>query len=87
MQGTRIQSVVHEDPTCGEATKPMCHNYWACALEPKNHDYWAHASRAHAQQGEKPMQWEARTAQPERSLCLPQLEKDCAATKNQHSQN
>ena len=23
------------------ATKPVRHNYWACALEPVNHNYWA----------------------------------------------
>ena len=25
--------------------KLMCHNYWACALEPGNHHYWARAPR------------------------------------------
>ena len=35
MQGTWIQSLVWEDPTCLKTTKPLCHNYWACALEPK----------------------------------------------------
>ena len=29
MQGTRIQSLVWENFTCHEATKPMCHNYWS----------------------------------------------------------
>ena len=33
MQETQVQSLVREDPTCWEATKPMCHNYWASALE------------------------------------------------------
>ena len=27
IQGTRVQSLVREDPTCYKATKPMCHNY------------------------------------------------------------
>ena len=27
MQGTRVQSLVQEDPTCRRATKPMRHNY------------------------------------------------------------
>lgn len=31
MQGTRIPSLV-KDPICCRVTKPMCHNYWACAL-------------------------------------------------------
>ena len=42
MQGTRVQSLIWEDPTCCEATKPMHHNYWACALQPASHNYWAH---------------------------------------------
>ena len=45
-----------EDPTCHRATKPLHHNYWACALEPTSHNYWsprvttteAHAPRARA---------------------------------------
>ena len=42
MQGTWVWSLVPEDPTCHGATKPLCHNYWACALEPASHNYWAH---------------------------------------------
>ena len=41
MQGTRVRALVREDPTCRRATKPVCHNYWACALEPTSHNYWA----------------------------------------------
>ena len=42
MQGTWVQSLVREDPTCRGATKPMLPNYWSpCALEPVRHDYWA----------------------------------------------
>ena len=33
MQGTRVRSLVREDPTCCGATKPVCHNYWACVLQ------------------------------------------------------
>ena len=40
MQGTWIQALVQEDPT-HEATTPVCHNYWACALEPTSHNYWS----------------------------------------------
>ena len=29
MQGTRVWSLVREDPTCCRATKSVCHNYWA----------------------------------------------------------
>ena len=41
MQGTQDWALVREDPTCRGATKPMLHNYWACALEPASHNYWA----------------------------------------------
>ena len=41
MQGTWIRSLVRDDPTCHGATKPVCHNYWTCALEPVSHNYWA----------------------------------------------
>ena len=27
MQGTRVRSLVWEDPTCRGATKPVCYNY------------------------------------------------------------
>ena len=51
MQGTRVRALVREDPTCHGATKPMCHNFWACV------------PRARAQQQEKPLQWEAHALQ------------------------
>ena len=31
MQGTRVQALVWEDPTCRGATGPVSHNHWACA--------------------------------------------------------
>ena len=43
VQGTRVwQALVQEDPTCRGATKPVRHNYWACALEPVSHNCWAY---------------------------------------------
>ena len=42
MQGTRVRALVREDSTYCRATKPVHHNYWACALEPASHNYWAH---------------------------------------------
>ena len=67
MQGTRVQALVREDPTCRGATKLVRHNYWACALEPASHNYWslrattteARAPRARAPRQEKPLRWEA----------------------------
>ena len=41
MQGTRVRSLVREDPRCHGATKPERHNYWACALEPVSRNYWS----------------------------------------------
>ena len=41
MQGTWVRSLVQEDPTCRRATKPVCHNYWARALEHASHNFWA----------------------------------------------
>ena len=31
MQGTRVRALAWEDPTCCGATRPVSHNYWACA--------------------------------------------------------
>ena len=41
MQGTRVRSLVQASPTCRRATKPVHHNYRACALEPVSHNYRA----------------------------------------------
>ena len=51
MQGTRVQTLVWEDPTCCRATRPVSHNYWACM------------SGACAPQQERPRQWEAHAPQ------------------------
>ena len=71
MQGTRVQTLVREDPTCHGATKPVRRNYWACALEPASHNYWAHVPQLLKPvrlepmlHNEKPPQWEARAPQP-----------------------
>ena len=39
MQGTRVRALVREDPTCPRATKPVSHNYLACAPEPTSQNY------------------------------------------------
>ena len=41
MQGTWVRSLVWEDSTCHRPTKPVCHNYWTCSLEPRSPNYWA----------------------------------------------
>ena len=81
MKETQVWSSVWEASTHHGATKPMSHNYWACALEPGSHDYWASVSqllkpshpRACAPQQEKPLQWEIGAPQLESSPCLLQL--------------
>ena len=40
MQETRVWSPVQEDSIFQGEAKPVCHNYWASAQEPKNHNYW-----------------------------------------------
>ena len=45
MQKTRIRFLIQEDPIFQEAARSMCHNYWACALEPGSHNYWAQMSQ------------------------------------------
>ena len=39
--GDMGSTLVWKDPTCRGATKPVCHNYRACALEPVSHNYGA----------------------------------------------
>ena len=68
MQGTRVRVLVWEDPTCRGVTKPVCPNYWACALEPASHNYWAHVPQLL-----KPLHLEPvlcnKRSHPVRSLC------------------
>ena len=76
VQGTRVQSLVWEDPTCHGATKPVRHNYWsprAQVLVGRN--YWARTPRALAPQQVKPPQREACAPATKSSPCSPQLEK------------
>ena len=71
MQGTRVRALVWEDPTCHRSTKPMHHNYWACALQPTSHNYWAHVPQLLKpaclepvlRNKMKPPQWEAHAPQ------------------------
>ena len=50
MQGTGVRALVQEDPTCCGATKPVRHNYWACALEPV-----LRSKRSHHNKGQPPL--------------------------------
>ena len=40
IQGPLVQSLVWKNSTCCRATKPVCHNSWAQALDPLNHNHW-----------------------------------------------
>ena len=53
-QGTWVQSLVQENPTCHGATKPMHHSYWSpSALEPVLHDKRSHRSEKPAHHNER----------------------------------
>ena len=93
MQGTQVRALVWEDPTCRGATKPVRHNYWACALEPTSHNYWARmpqlwkpARPEPVLRNEKPPQWEARAPQWRVAPLATTRESSRAATKTQRSQ-
>ena len=72
VQGTRIWTLVWEDPTCLGAAKPVYHSYWACAPEPGNHR-------------EKPLQWEALALQEEWPLLTVTRENPFVTIKTQCS--
>ena len=93
-QGTQVRALVWEGPTCRGAANPVCHNYWACTLEPASHNYWARrattsegcAPTAHAPQQGKPTQGEATARRSPRTTAKsspssPQLEKACTAKR------
>ena len=88
-------SLIQEDPTCWEATQPVCHSYWASPVEPMSCNHWAHVLQlpkpicpgTYALQQEKPLRWEAPALQLESSPHLPHLKKHPGeAMKTQHSQ-
>ena len=84
--------LVWENPIllCRGANKPLCHNYWACALEPGSHNSWAHVpqllkpvphnKRSHCSE------WEARALQRRAARIAVTRENPCKVTKTQSSQ-
>ena len=88
MQGTQVQSLVQEDPTCYGATKPVHHNYYrASKQQPPNLCATATAAlepEASAR-NKKPPQWRPAHCNQEYP-CSMQLEIARAATKTQQSQ-
>ena len=71
-QRTPVQSLVWKDPPCHGATKSVCHNFWACALQPTSCNCRVHVLQplkpklpgAHSLQQEKPLWTELCTATP-----------------------
>ena len=54
MQGTRVQALVREDPTCRGATKPVRHNYWSLhVLEPVLRNKRSHCNEKPAHRNEE----------------------------------
>ena len=82
MQGTWVQALVQEDPTCRGATKPVCHNYWAhtpLLLKPAHLEPMLHNKRSH--RNEKPAYHNEEWPPPTTTRESPH-----AAMKTQHSQ-
>ena len=75
MQGTRIRALLWEDPTCHGATNPVCHNYWACTLEPANHNYWSLCAQSLCSATREATSTRSPHTTTKSSLHLPQLEK------------
>ena len=73
---TVVQSLIPEDHTCLEATKPVHQNYWTCALEPRNQNYWSLSSLQLVLWNRSHHKGEAQARQ---------LEKSLTATKMLHS--
>ena len=69
--GTRIQSLVQEDPTRHGATKPAHHNYRARALEPESHSHWRPCARSPCSAKEMLPQLAGPALQLEGSPCSP----------------
>ena len=80
--------------SCLGATKPVCHNYLAFALDPGRRNYWAHVPqllkptplRACALQDEQSPQWEAHRLQQRVAPAHGYSRKARTATTTQHSQ-
>ena len=69
MQGTQVQPLVREEPTCLRTTKPTCHNYWLSpALGPQSRQRLgprAATTEAQAPRARAPQQREAAAEKPE----------------------
>ena len=79
----RVWSLVQDDPICHRVAKPVCHNHWSRALEPRSRQLLkVVCPKAWAPQQEKPPQWEACVPQAESSSPLLQLEKSLCGNED-----
>ena len=86
MQGTRARALVREDPTCSRATKPVCHNYWACTLEPASRNYRALMPQLLKPVRLEPVLCNKRSHHNEKPPLTATRESPWAATKTKRSQ-
>ena len=96
-QETRIRSLAREDPTCRGATKPVHHNYWACApqlLKPTHPrtrvlqllSLRAATTEACAPRARAPQQEKLAHCNEEQPSLATTRESPCAVMKTQRSQ-
>ena len=78
MQGTQVRALVREDPTCRGATKPVRHNYWACALGPVCHSCWSPCAWSPCSATRETTAMRSPHTATKSSPRSPQLEKACA---------
>ena len=81
MKGIQVQSLVWEDAACHGATKPVRHNYWACALEPASHNYWARVPQLLKPTCLEPMLCNKRSHHNEKLTCRNEEYPPLAATR------
>ena len=77
MQATLVWSLAPEEPACHGATEPVCHNSWACALEPTNCNYWSPCSQSPCSAIREHTTVRSLRSTTKSSPLVP-LEKDCA---------
>ena len=76
MQGTWVQSLLREDPTCLMATKPVHRNYWSLCFHKRSpHPHWeAHARQLETSPHSPQLETSPHSPQLETSPHSPQLE-------------
>ena len=84
MLGTQVQCLAGEDPTGCRATGPVCHNYWACTLEP-----WTQTTEARAPEPvlghKKTLQREAQHTAARAAPSQEKPETKASAAKEKHT--